>query len=69
VYGLNTVGLARRGFSAETRALLKKAYMILYRSGLNVTQALERIESELPRAGEIATLVDFIRDSARGIIK
>jgi UDP-N-acetylglucosamine acyltransferase len=69
VCGLNTVGLARRGFTAEQRAVLKKAYVILFRSGLNVSQALERICAELPRVGEIAMLVDFIRNSKRGIIK
>jgi UDP-N-acetylglucosamine acyltransferase len=69
VYGLNTVGLARRGFTTEQRALLKRAYVILFRSGLNVTQALERIGAELPRTEEIAAFVDFIRDSERGIIK
>ena len=69
VYGLNTIGLARRGFNAEKRALLKKAYTILYRSGLNVTQALERIAGELPHTDELVMFVDFIRDSKRGIIK
>jgi UDP-N-acetylglucosamine acyltransferase len=68
-WGLNTVGLARRGYTAEQRGLLKKAYAILFRSGLNVTQALERIDAELPRTDEIALFVDFIRNSKRGIIK
>ncbi len=69
VWGPNSVGLARRGFTAEQRVLLKRAYVILYRSGLNVTQALERIDAELPRTDEIALFVDFIRNSKRGIIK
>jgi UDP-N-acetylglucosamine acyltransferase len=69
VWGLNTVGLARRGYTAEQRSLLKKAYVILYRSGLNVTQALDRICADLPRTDEIALFVDFIRNSKRGIIK
>ena len=69
VWGLNTIGLARRGYSAEQRRLLKRAYVILFRSGLNVTQALERIDGELPRTDEIAVFVDFIRNSKRGIIK
>jgi UDP-N-acetylglucosamine acyltransferase len=58
-----------RGFTVEQRSLLKKAYVILFRSGLNVTQALEKIWADLPRSEEIAMLVDFIRDSKRGIIK
>ena len=69
VWGLNTVGLARRGYTAEQRALLKKAYVILYRSGLNVTQALDRICADIPRTDEIAMFVDFIRASKRGIIR
>jgi UDP-N-acetylglucosamine acyltransferase len=69
VAGLNGIGLTRRGFTAEQRSLLKKAYVILFRSGLNVSQALERIEAELPRTDEIAMLVDFIRGSKRGIIR
>ena len=69
VWGLNTVGLARRGYTAEQRGLLKKAYVILYRSGLNVTQALDRISADLPRTDEIVMFVDFIRNSKRGIIK
>ncbi len=69
VWGLNTVGLERRGYTAEQRSLLKKAYVILFRSGLNVTQALDRICADLPRTEEIALFVDFIRNSKRGIIK
>ena len=69
VWGLNTVGLARRGYTAEQRGLLKKAYLIVYRSGLNVTQALDRICADLPWTDEIAMFVEFIRNSKRGIIK
>ena len=69
VAGLNGIGLTRRGFTAEQRSLLKKAYVLLFRSGLNVSQALERIDAELPRTDEISMLVDFIRASKRGIIR
>ena len=69
VAGLNTVGLTRRGFTTEQKALIKRAYGILYRSGLNVSQAVERIRTELPQTPEITMLVDFIRNSKRGIIK
>jgi UDP-N-acetylglucosamine acyltransferase len=68
-WGLNTVGLTRRGFTAEQRATIKRAYTILFRSGLNVSQALERIDADLERTEEIAALVDFIRSSTRGIIR
>ncbi|HVO77199.1 MAG TPA: acyl-ACP--UDP-N-acetylglucosamine O-acyltransferase [Candidatus Bathyarchaeia archaeon] len=69
VAGLNAVGLARRGFTAEQRSLLKKAYVILFRSGLNVSQAVERICAELPATEEVSMFVDFIRNSKRGIIR
>ncbi len=67
--GLNSVGLERRGFTLEQMNLLKKAYKLLYRSDLNVTQALERITSELEQTPEITMLVDFIRNSVRGLTK
>ncbi len=66
VVGLNVVGLRRAGFSAEDLRRVKRAYQILYRSGLNVSQAVAQIEQEDlgPRA---AAIVDFIRRSRRGI--
>ncbi len=67
--GLNSVGLRRRGFTLEQRSLLKKAYAVFYRSGLNVSQALERIEADLPPTEEIKRFVEFIRGSERGIIR
>lgn len=66
--GINVVGLTRRGFSRESRALIQKAYKILYRSDKNVTQALEVIRNELPTTPEIEQLVHFIETSERGII-
>ncbi|MBN2071338.1 MAG: acyl-ACP--UDP-N-acetylglucosamine O-acyltransferase [Candidatus Krumholzibacteriota bacterium] len=69
VSGLNSVGLERRGFSLETRALLKKAYVYLYRSELNVTQAAEKIKEELDQTEEIRTLLEFICNSRRGLTK
>lgn len=66
--GLNLVGLKRAGFSDEQIRPLKKAYRLLYRSGLKLGTALERIEAELP--GELTThLVEFIRSSKRGICR
>jgi len=67
VNGLNTVGLQRNGFSAESIALLKKAYRLLFRSELNVAQAVERIKGDLPPTDEIKYLIDFIESSERGI--
>ncbi len=67
VSGLNTVGLKRRGFEDSQLERIKAAYRLIYRSGLNVTQAIERIEIEIEPSEEIKTLLDFIRGSQRGI--
>jgi UDP-N-acetylglucosamine acyltransferase len=69
IAGINSVGLRRRGFTLEQRAVLKRAYLILYRSGLNVTQAVERIRAVLPHTPEVEIFVDFIEHSERGIIR
>jgi UDP-N-acetylglucosamine acyltransferase len=67
VSGLNTVGLKRRGFEDSQLERIKAAYRLIYRSGLNVSQAIERIEIEIEPSEEIETLLDFIRGSQRGI--
>ena len=67
LYGLNSVGLERRGFSEETRRALKKAYRLLFQSGLNVSQGLARAEEEAPAIPEVKHLLGFIRESDRGI--
>ncbi len=69
IAGINSVGLRRRGFTLEQRAIIKKAYLILYRSHLNVTQAVERIRAALPWTPEVETFVDFVEHSERGIIR
>lgn len=68
-YGLNTVGLRRHGFSAEVINRLKQAYRIVFLSGLNTTQALLKIEEELPSCPEVDHFVKFIKDSERGIAR
>jgi len=67
--GLNVIGLVRSEFSVPTRNALHKAYRILFRSGLNTTQALETIEKDHDGVPEIAYLCNFIRTSKRGISK
>jgi len=67
VLGPNIVGLQRRGFSAEARAALKEAYKLIYREGLNRTQALERIKYEVADLPEVRTLVEFYANSKRGV--
>jgi UDP-N-acetylglucosamine acyltransferase len=69
VAGLNSVGLARRGFAPEVVAELKRAYRVIYRSDLNVSQALERIRAELRPYPEVNNFVSFIASSERGITK
>lgn len=66
--GLNLVGLKRAGFSAAEIQALKAAYRILYRSGLKLAAALDRIELEVPTE-HTRHLVRFIRSSQRGICR
>jgi len=67
LFGLNVIALKRNGFSPETIAGLKKAYRILFRSGLPMSEALARVEAELPPSPEVRHLLDFIRASKRGV--
>lgn len=66
--GLNKVGLRRRGFSNEDIETIKKAYDLIYNSGLNVSQALVRVEVELGKNLHVQDIISFIRKSKRGII-
>ena len=66
--GINVVGLKRAGYKASDVAILKKAYHILYRSGLKLQEALATIEAEIPTP-ETLHLVRFIRRSERGICR
>ncbi|MBI4663760.1 MAG: acyl-ACP--UDP-N-acetylglucosamine O-acyltransferase [Verrucomicrobia bacterium] len=66
---INKVGLERNGVSEEAQTALKQAYKLLFREGLAISKALERIESELPPLLEIRHLVEFTRASERGISK
>jgi len=66
-YGINVVGLQRRGCPGETIAALKRAYRLLHRSQLNISQALARIAAEIPGVPEVDLLADFIRSAERGV--
>jgi UDP-N-acetylglucosamine acyltransferase len=66
VRGLNSVGLRRAGLSLEGRRALKRAFRLLYRSGLNTSQALRAIRSELPGDDHVHQLVAFVESSKRG---
>ncbi|MBE6318839.1 MAG: acyl-ACP--UDP-N-acetylglucosamine O-acyltransferase [Bacteroidales bacterium] len=67
--GVNSIGLRRRNFSNEQIREIQEFYRYLYLSGLNVTDALERIEAELPATKERDEMIMFIRNSKRGIIR
>lgn len=67
--GLNLVGLRRRGFSRDSIEALDKAYMILYRRGLNVSDAVSAIEQEVADSAEVRNLIAFIKNAKRGIIR
>ncbi len=69
VIGLNSVGLRRRGFEKETIQALKRAFGLLFHSGLNTTQAVEKINEEMNIIPEVQTLLDFLPRSTRGIVK
>jgi UDP-N-acetylglucosamine acyltransferase len=68
-YGINTIGLERKGFPKETIEALQRAYRILIRSKLRLEEALQRIESELAYVAEAQYLVEFLRGSKRGFIR
>lgn len=69
LYGLNTVGLKRRGFNDETINILKKAYKILFRDKLQLKEAIEKVKNELPQIAEIKHLIEFIEANKRGICR
>lgn len=69
VRGVNQIGLERHGFQEESIRRLREAYRLLYRSRLNVKQALEEIRATLSGSAEIEHLLKFIESSARGIIR
>ncbi|MDX1645167.1 MAG: acyl-ACP--UDP-N-acetylglucosamine O-acyltransferase [Thermoanaerobaculia bacterium] len=68
-YGVNRIGLTRRGFSDERVGRLEAAARTLLRTGRNTTQALERLREEWPDDPDVARLIDFIVGSERGVIR
>ncbi len=69
VYGANKVGLERKGYGADAIAPLQNAFRMLTRAGLNTTQALTRIEEEIPQTVEVKELIEFVKGSQRGFVK
>lgn len=69
VFGTNSVGLERRGFSKERVQKIQHAFRVLVKSRLNTTQALEKLKSEGDQGEDVAMLIRFIEQSERGVIK
>ncbi len=67
--GINSVGLRRRNFSNEQINDIQQAYRYLFQMGMNNTQAVERIEAELPASPERDVIVEFVKNASRGLIK
>ena len=66
-YGLNSVGLQRRGFPENVMRELKRAYRILFRSELNLSQAVERVRAEVESLPEVEQLLTFMERTQRGV--
>jgi len=69
VVGLNNVGISRAGIPLESRRLIKKAYKILYRSGLSLAEAIAVIEQEVDSCEEVEHFLRFLRNAERGICR
>ncbi|MDP9179448.1 MAG: acyl-ACP--UDP-N-acetylglucosamine O-acyltransferase [Gemmatimonadota bacterium] len=68
LYGLNSIGLQRNGFPEDVVRELKRAYRLFFRSDLNLSQAMQRAETELEQFPEVAELVQFVEASERGVV-
>ncbi len=69
VVGINSIGLRRRGFTADAITQIEKAFKLLFFSGLNTTQALEAIRNDLEITTEVKVILDFFARSTRGVVK
>jgi UDP-N-acetylglucosamine acyltransferase len=67
--GINSIGLRRRGFDNDTIYAIQEVYRIIYQRGLNISDALEFVEANLPASRERDEIILFIRGSKRGIIR
>jgi len=67
LYGLNLVGLKRRGFTSQQIKILKEAYRILFRKSATIDEGIREVLNRLPETPEIKMLIDFVKTSKRGI--
>ena len=69
LHGLNLVGLNRQGFTPEIVKQLKKTYRLIFRIGLTLNEAIERVSAEVEPIAEVKAFIDFIKSSERGITR
>jgi UDP-N-acetylglucosamine acyltransferase len=69
LYGVNTIGLKRSGFTKEQISRIEKAYRILFKQGMLLKDAVVALEQEFADAGEIGRLLDFLKSTRRGIAR
>jgi UDP-N-acetylglucosamine acyltransferase len=69
LHGLNQVGLTRQGFTAETISKLKKTYRIIFRIGLTLNEAIERVTAEVEQIPEVRAFLEFLKTTERGITR
>jgi UDP-N-acetylglucosamine acyltransferase len=69
LYGLNLIGMKRRGFSVEVLQALKDSYRIIFRSSLLLSQAVDRVRTDVPDLLEVRHFLDFIQQSKRGVCR
>jgi UDP-N-acetylglucosamine acyltransferase len=69
LHGLNTVGLKRHGFSQETILQLKKTYRIVFRIGITLNEAIERVKAEVEQIPEVVGFIEFLQASSRGVTR
>ncbi|HYC30530.1 MAG TPA: acyl-[acyl-carrier-protein]--UDP-N-acetylglucosamine O-acyltransferase, partial [Chitinophagaceae bacterium] len=67
--GINSIGLKRRNFTIDQIHVIQDIYRYIYSSGLNISQALEKVEVDFPHSAIRDDIVQFIRNSERGVIK
>lgn len=68
-FGINTLGLKRRGFSTKSISKIREAYKILYRRGFTLQEATAELEGMLPECPELQTLLEFLPRASRGIVR
>ncbi len=69
LHGLNSVGLKRFGFDADTIQALKKTYRIIFRIGLTLNEAIERVKAEIDQVPEVVNFIQFLQSSQRGVTR